>query len=397
MSAAELIEDALTQLKWFSPDVQKAALLRIARVQTVTSPAEARETLEKGLAMPPGMDAHKGFAHLSRVMIAAVHPELLATVPPPAHQGAGFSHLGHELARVMKDHGHLSYLRKYVLQGAPLSEVPMSGIQSSIRDTGDPEEQGLLLRRALAVWRVNRERPHNREHLAVYVMFRDYGKVLPHAEAQAAVSEIVDALLARADSPVSGTVGQLVFTSSRSLELFQMWHLLELESERADKVLAANPELAKSLTRYPKGMESLQEEVRAKQAKLPPPDAKKRGYIMAGSSQADFDYGHALLNAEETTDFSEPLKYAEASYREDSDEKFPNRALKEFWPSGAKYKSVFRRMGRILGDSAEQHLDEIPDSDLRLLAQIELAAGLCGLPELGSMTQSMRPRRPSML
>ena len=113
----------------------------------------------KGLAMSPGVENHKGFEHLSRIIIAVVLPELLATLPPPAHQGAGFSHLGHQLARVMKDHGHVSYLRRYVLQDAPLSEVPMGGIQLSIRDTHDPEEQRLLLRRALAVASESRAPP----------------------------------------------------------------------------------------------------------------------------------------------------------------------------------------------------------------------------------------------
>ena len=92
-----------------------------------------------------------------------------------------------------------------------------------------------------------------------------------------------------------------------------MWHLLELDAERADQIRAANSELADALKRYPKGVQSLQEETRAEQAKLPPPDPNERGYIIMGSSQADFDYGHALLRAEETRDFSKPLEYAKAN------------------------------------------------------------------------------------
>ena len=56
------------------------------------------------------------------------------------------------------------------------------------------------------------------------------------------------------------------------------------------------------------------------------------------------------------------------------------------------YKAIFYRMGRAVGDSAEQDLNKIPDRELRLLAQIELAAGLCGLPEMVYTTQRT-PRR----
>ena len=75
---------------------------------------------------------------------------------------------------------------------------------------------------------------------------------------------------------------------------------------------------------------------------------------------------------------------------------FRTELSKSFGPREPSTKRFSYRMGKILGDSAEQHLEVVPDADLRLLAQIELAAGLCGLPELGSMTHSLRPRRSSM-
>jgi len=83
MTAQELIADAFERLKNSSPDVQKAALLRIARVQTKTEPAQARATLDAGLA---------------------IHVRLF-------------------------DHGHIDYLRTYWLEDLPAAEVPPSGIQ----------------------------------------------------------------------------------------------------------------------------------------------------------------------------------------------------------------------------------------------------------------------------
>jgi len=135
----------------------------------------------------------------------------------------------------------------------------------------------------------------------------------------------------------------------------------------------------------------MQEEAEAERAKLPSVDSERRGYIVGGSSQAETDYGMSLLRADESGDFSEPLKSAAMAYAEDRNPKNPNQAFKEFWPSGAKYKSIFHRMGKVLGEAAAQKLAGIKDSELRLLAQIELAAGLSGLPEMASMTQHRRP------
>jgi hypothetical protein len=72
--------------------------------------------------------------------------------------------------------------------------------------------------------------------------------------------------------------------------------------------------------------------------------------------------------------------------------KNPNAAATAFWPSSAKYKSIFHSMAKELGESAAPELAVIKDIDLRLLAQIEFAAGLSGLPELSSMTIHQKQR-----
>ena len=46
------------------------------------------------------------------------------------------------------------------------------------------------------------------------------------------------------------------------------------------------------------------------------------------------------------------------------------------------FRAILYRAGKLLGVDATIYLDRIPDRDLRLLAQIELAAALVGLPEL---------------
>ena len=46
------------------------------------------------------------------------------------------------------------------------------------------------------------------------------------------------------------------------------------------------------------------------------------------------------------------------------------------------FRSILHSAAKRLGEDAAVYLDRIPDADLRLFAQIELGAGLAGLPEL---------------
>ena len=70
----------------------------------------------------------------------------------------------------------------------------------------------------------------------------------------------------------------------------------------------------------------------------------------------------------------------------------PNQAPQEFWPSTCTFRSILYSAGKRLGREAAVYLDRIPEADLRLFAQIELAAGLAGLPELRGTQREYRPR-----
>ena len=94
----------------------------------------------------------------------------------------------------------------------------------------------------------------------------------------------------------------------------------------------------------------------------------------------------------ENWNFSQPLIHAVATYLEDHDGENPNTAPKPFCPTTAIYQTIIHQMGQRLREAAILELDSIPDAELRLFAQIELAAALCGLPQLNSITQR-RPQR----
>lgn len=80
-------------------------------------------------------------------------------------------------------------------------------------------------------------------------------------------------------------------------------------------------------------------------------------------------------------------------YKEDSDAKSPNLAPREFWPSSQHFRTLVHVAGEAFGPKAEAYLAQIPDTDLQLLARIELARALLGKPrETGAIVVSRKSK-----
>jgi hypothetical protein len=84
--------------------------------------------------------------------------------------------------------------------------------------------------------------------------------------------------------------------------------------------------------------------------------------------------------------FDEPFEVALRRYAADSDPRRPNDAPQECWPSAWEFRNILFKAGQHEGKAAARYLDRIPDPNLRLFAQIELAAALVGLPQMGGRT-----------
>jgi hypothetical protein len=93
------------------------------------------------------------------------------------------------------------------------------------------------------------------------------------------------------------------------------------------------------------------------------------------------------------TDFEAAFRHAFRSLANDTDAESPNGAHKECWPSTKEFRHILFKAGGHQGPAAAKHLDRIPDQDLRLFAQIELCAGIAGLPELGGLTTQYHQKR----
>lgn len=74
------------------------------------------------------------------------------------------------------------------------------------------------------------------------------------------------------------------------------------------------------------------------------------------------------------------LEAAAKLYKQDTDADDPNKALKAYWPSAGAYVGLLRVAGEIAPDWALEQLKEVPDEEIRALAQIGMASALLGQP-----------------
>jgi hypothetical protein len=74
------------------------------------------------------------------------------------------------------------------------------------------------------------------------------------------------------------------------------------------------------------------------------------------------------------------MESAAKLYKQDTDADDPNKALKAYWPSANAYVGLLRLAGEIAPDWAQEQLKEVPDEEIRALAQISMAAALLGQP-----------------
>ncbi len=88
------------------------------------------------------------------------------------------------------------------------------------------------------------------------------------------------------------------------------------------------------------------------------------------------------------------LTGATALYKSDVNADAPNQALREYWPSTQSYRRIIYRATTMYGVNAEYILPSITDSDLQLLASIEMARALLKKPaKSGSVSVSRSGKR----
>jgi hypothetical protein len=387
----DLLASALSQAERSDAPVRAAALMRIARVQTVLAPSEARQTFGRGLQemqlLPP---SHMDFLlqEQARMLAAAVDPDLVSSIPPTERARHHFE--AERLAQTMLEHGHVEQAYAFVLGHTDDSTFPFGTVPMLMQRVEGESRKLALLRRAVKAWR-----GAPTAHSQFQWVFQTQWRTLPPDEALAVVREIVRYTLEQPEFDGHGTYdaeGTVQIHSGRENNLFQILHVLRrLDPDLAAQLMAGHSQLAAAAVRFPYGMESVQEEGEARR-RAAGKAACGEGFIMSGSRR-DFAYMESLRQAKRDGEFAAPIEHALERYREDAAPDDPNLAPRAFWPSTGAFRSILYAAGLRLGADAAALLDRIQDADVRLFAQIELAAALAGLPEVRGSQSEYHPQR----
>ena len=388
--AGELLASAYEAAERSKPDVRVAALLRIARVQTALDRGQARRTFEQALdeiRLIPGRNATFFLEH-ARFFAAAIAPDLLPSIPVQIHRPRHSD--ADSLGMIMMEHGNLEAAMELAMRYDDASTFPFS-LANMLMDRVSEQERLALLRRAVEAWREGHGDDMFVSLFQFVWLFQHRWKLLPEEEARDVVREVVRVTLSKPDKPTESTYdqeGTIKITSLHEQTLFQMLHILRhLYQSLLESLLSAHPQFAAAAQRFPYGMESIQQEA---EERLKSEGGRRGGFVMSGRPD-DFPYLRALMQGSQDGDFEQAIKHAHEQYRSDTAPEDRNLVPAEFWSSTSRFRSIVYRAGKRLGEDAARYLVRIGDADLRLLAQIELAAALAGLPEFAGIQMEYRP------
>jgi hypothetical protein len=386
----ELLARAREQAESSEFWVSVPAWLHIARIEQSFDPDAAHRTFRRALGAVQEMvgDVRQLFLQLARNFAAAMDPGLLTEIPieegnPPYWRD--------QLVATMVAQGRVDAACAFVLNSDDTS-FPFMGLTNLMHVLKKEEDRVAVFRRAAEAWlnhhvdlqddffrRMGRDR--------FVDMFQWRWELLPVMEAREIAREIVRLALDEPDIPMNFSYGNgAAISSKREDSLFQIFHVLQkLDPQLAESLIAENAQLASITRRYPNGLETVNREAEEQQknASKQIPDDEKG----VGGDPRDFPFQRSLIAASRDGDFKPAMEHALEKYREDTGQENPNRAPKEFWNSTSRFRKLFFRAGTKLAMAATDYLASVPDDDIRLFAEIELASALAGVDELWTTSQ----------
>jgi hypothetical protein len=218
-------------------------------------------------------------------------------------------------------------------------------------------------------------------------LFRSHWRLLPEDEARDAVRSLVGIMRERPDERLNGRFGgphgSVTFSSYRPSLLFALLGPLKrLDSELANAVIGENRELRRAAELYPFGHDHDTDVDR------PVEQLCAEEVEQWKSDWTGFALGSQFFRIEDEKngDFKNSFEHALHSYARDADRARPNPYPRECWPSAEDFRLILYAAGRYDRESGARLLDRIPDVVLRLFAEIEFAAGIAGVAQIGSIT-----------
>jgi uncharacterized protein (TIGR03435 family) len=389
----QLLSDALEQAERSEPVVRAAALLHIARVLNAFDHAEAERVLERGIALAAELDEPDREVILGQAvsLAATVSPDRAIRLAPSVHDDMPGGVMSKALFDMI-NHGHLAEAVQYLSDPLPVEDYPFDAALQAIGSSKDDETRLRILRSAIGAMRRQIasgqgatlfQRGPGRFSRIVTRWLR----LLPADEATEVVRDLARGILEQPDGLIRASVDDVRFSSTREHLLFQILGPLQrLDPELAGSLIRTHPELAAAAARYPYGQESIESAARERAAQEPPrPPVEQPDCIMVG--QRLIPIPEAIR-----TDFQQAFDLALRLYAREVDPEHPNDAPQECWPSAHEFRNILYKAGQHEGRAAVRHLERIPNPALRLFAQIELAAALAGLPQIGGRSITPGPR-----
>ena len=384
-----LVAASLEQADRSEPTVKAAALLHLARVVNALDRAKGEQVLTRGLAAAAALREPERSVILGEAvsLAAVVSPARGLDVAPLVADERPYNVMTKALLDMMS-HGHEAAAVEYVAH-APAESFPFDVAQQVLGHAGDEATRVAIVRRAIAAARAQDDRdgsrPSGRRGFPQF--FAETWRLLAPEEARPALRDLVDAILTEPDGRMRASWNDARFSSSREFRLFALFApLRQLLPDLATRLAGEYPQLATALERYPDGTEW---QIPARPTEPPvavpapqeddPEDDAQPDYILIGSRLIP-------MSDAVRSGFDEPFEIALRRYAADSDPRRPNDAPQECWPSASEFRNILFKAGQHEGKAATRHLDRIPDPNLRLFAQIELAAALVGLPQMGGRT-----------
>jgi hypothetical protein len=385
----QLLDAATRQAEASEPPVRAAALLRIARVLTKVDQAEAERVLDRGLALLAELseDDRAAMAPQAVSLAACVAPDrgiaLRATIADAL--------LADKFLFDMLRHGHAAAAVEYLAQWSGQGEFPYDAAQEALHYAKDEEARRDILSSALRAWHRGGETAWHATQSLVR-LFRIHSPVLREDVALDEIRQIVRVVRTGPDGRLNATFGgprgTVTFSSSRPALLFDLLGPLQrLDSQLAQTVIRENAELARAADIYPFGPDT---DI-GRKVEPAPPEALEQW--MKDWTGFTLGAGFFRIEDEKKSDFRDSFDFARRTYARDADPMRRNAAPVECWPSAEDFRVILYAAGRYEGAGGARLLDRIPDPALRLFAQIEFAAGIAGLDQIGGITREQLPRR----
>jgi hypothetical protein len=374
----------MIQAERCEPPDRAAALLRLARVFTTDNHAEAERLLDRGLSLVAQLPEHdrRAIAPQAVCLAACVVPDRAFAL----HSATDSADAPDKFLIDMARHGYAAAAVDHLTRWSEQGEFPYHAAIDILPQAKDDDARRGILRSAL---RATGRRVDVDGHAlrSLFRLLKSRWGLLPQGEARDELRRLVRLIRAKPDDirgsiRIGGPRGTVTFSSQGSSLLFALLGpLRRFDPELAAEAIRGNPELARAAERYPDGLDTNPGQPSGRLS-AEAMEQWKRDWTGFG-----LGYGFFRIEDEKTGDFKSSFEHALRSYARDADPARPNPYPRECWPSAEDFRVILYAAGRYDGQRGARLLDRIPDVVLRLFGEIEFAAGIAGLAQIGGITR----------